>query len=124
MPTYTDIDLSFGIHPITKDVLKKNDLESARQAIRRIFFTEQFEKPFDPYFGLGIRKLLFEQNDATMKPIVMRKITEQFINYDPRLVLDDLDFLQTDNGLDITVYFHVIGIAESQKVNFTLERVR
>lgn len=125
MTTYVDLDLSFKPHPVTGDVLKKFDVEAAKQALRRIFFTEKFEKPFDPNFGLGIRGLLFENEDSTIVPILTRKIQEQLLEYEPRVVLDDLSVEFDENTLSLTIQFHVIGVPGStQQVAYTLERIR
>ena len=37
--TYSDIDLDFTVHPVSKDVLKKYDDESVKRSVRNLVTT-------------------------------------------------------------------------------------
>lgn len=124
--TYRDIDLSFKKHPGTGDVLKKFDVDAVKAAIKHIFLTTGYEKPFSPDFGMGINHLLFENMTPASKMILMRKVREQVFSYEPRAAIDDVRvILQPDrNTVYVALEFHVIGDPEPHSINISVERVR
>lgn len=126
MTTFVDIDLSFKKHPNTKDVLKKIDVEAAKQAIKNLFFTNPFEKPFNPYYGIGINSFLFENKSPITSIILKRKVQEQLNQYERRIVIDQLDIVDVadSNSIEIELKFYVIGNNVPQKLNIVLERTR
>ena len=126
MSTYCDLDLSFKKHPGSKDVLKSYDVEAVKTAIRNIFMYNMFEKPFDPLFGMNLRKFLFEDFSVLTTPLVQRHLQDQIDQYEPRAVIDSLtlDQASDDHSIHIEVKFHAIGFANSQTVNLVVERTR
>ncbi len=123
--TYLDVDLSFGKHPGTKDVLKRYDVEAVKQSLRNLFLTNRFEKPFNPFYGLGIRSFLFENTSPVFAIILQKKIEEQILEFEPRAIIDDIIVNMDDsNFVSIELQFHVIGNANQQSLNMSLERVR
>lgn len=124
--TFIDADLSFRKHPGSNDITKKYEVEAVRQAIRNIFFTNKYEKPFNQNFGLGIKQFLFENASPIFTVIVKRKIMEQLTEYEPRATIDDLQVNLTpdSNTASITLSFHVIGNPAPQKITMVLERTR
>jgi phage baseplate assembly protein W len=125
MATYIDLDLSFKRHPGSKDVLKLYDVEAVKSAIKHIFLYNKFEKPFDPAFGMDIKKFLFEHVTVITEPVVTRMLQNQIDQYEPRCVIDNVK-VQEDGkqSLDISVEFHVIGFPSRQSVNIVVERTR
>ena len=62
MQTFTDIDLNFIRHPGTGDVTRLFNLDAIRNSIMNIVSGKPFEKPFDEFYGTGIRGILFSLN--------------------------------------------------------------
>ena len=58
--TFKDLDLDFGLNSVTKDVNKLTDAESIKRSVRNLINTNNYERPFHPEIGSGIRGLLFE----------------------------------------------------------------
>jgi hypothetical protein len=58
--TFTDLDLNFLAHPVTKDVTAKTDEQAVKASIRNLILTSNYEKPFHPEIGSPIKSLLFE----------------------------------------------------------------
>ena len=56
---YSDISLKFTIHPAYHDIRPLTDLEAVKAAIINIVLTNKGERPFNPYFGCNVTKLLF-----------------------------------------------------------------
>lgn len=128
-PSYIDIDLNFKRHPGTKDVTKKYDTEATKQAIRNIFLTNPFEKPFDPEFGLGIERWLFEQNASSggiLSTALARKIREMLYIYEPRVVVDYLNVSspRDSNAMNIELTYHTLMNSQQDSLSFSFRRVR
>jgi len=48
---YKDLDLNFGINPVTKDVDKKLGDRAIITAVKNLILLNYFEKPFNPSIG-------------------------------------------------------------------------
>lgn len=126
MATYTDIDLSFGMHPSTKDVLKLVDVSAAKFALKNLLLTSAGEHTEDPFFGVGIKELQFELITPILKAFINKNITQSISTYLPEIVLQDLS---VDNNPDtgelvITITYYVSGSLHLQTFNYVLERTR
>lgn len=123
---YKDLDLSFVIHPIKKDVNKFIDDTAIINSIKNLLLTNHYERPFNPDLGSNIRKLLFEPIDAVTAIMVEREISQCITNFEPRvrviktMVIPDY----TNNGFTVQLYFSVINRTEPITINFFLERAR
>jgi phage baseplate assembly protein W len=125
--TYSDISLSFKKHPFTRDILVKYDVDAVKQALNMIFLTNNYEKLFDPNFGVGIRNSLFELSNPITKISLKKKIQHQLSYYEQRVVIDDIVLSDdTDSyALSVDFYFHVIDNPSMvEKLSLQIERVR
>ena len=126
---YIDVDLTFLRHPGTKDVFKKYDHEAVKQALRNIFLTNKLEKPFDPNFGLGLERLLFEPNMVTggiFSNFLQRKIEEMITEYEPRCIIDELivEAPEDSNAITINLSFHTIMNPQQDQLSFSFRKAR
>jgi phage baseplate assembly protein W len=48
---YSDFDLDFVAHPVTKDITKKLNENAIAQSIRNLLLTGHYERPFKPELG-------------------------------------------------------------------------
>lgn len=125
--TYSDFDLAFKKHPFTRDVLVKYDVDSVKQALKTLFLTNNYEKLFDPTFGIGIRGMLFELSDPVAKIALKKKIQNQLSYYEQRVVIDDIQLNDDIDSysLNVDFYFHVIDNPSMvEKLTLQFERVR
>lgn len=124
-PIFKDLDLSLRAHPVSKDVLKKTDVDAVKQSLKTLFQNGAFFIPFDPNSGIGFESILFEPLTPPLIGIFQRKISEKIFKYEPRCVIDSLSLVETEeNGITIDLAFHVIGNTTQQKFVYTLARVR
>jgi phage baseplate assembly protein W len=122
---YKDIDLSFGAHPVTGDVLKVLDVNAAKQALKTLLFTQFGERPFQPKLSSPLYRLQFEQNDPITLEVLKQTIERLIQNYDARILLDKVDVVPDGlNAVEITVFFHVVGIPVPASFSTTLTRLR
>lgn len=121
--TYVDFDLSFTRHPITNDVVKKNDADAIKQAIKIIILTSFYEKPYDPNFGTEIYDLLFENSYDIIEQRVYDMVDKAIKKYDPRVSIDDVsvNFDDGANSLNIKVAFTVFKNMKTEQANIKLE---
>jgi phage baseplate assembly protein W len=124
--TYQDIDISFGIHPSTKDILKLYDVTAAKFALRNVLLTSSGEKLDDFGYGAGIKQLQFELMTPPLISFIKRKISEQISIYLPEIAVQDINVASNiDTGeLNITLTFYVRGNLQLQKYSLVLERAR
>ena len=61
---YSDLDLFFNAHPITKDITVKTDTDAIKRSVKNIVLTNYYERPFKPSLGGGVRNLMFELNTS------------------------------------------------------------
>lgn len=123
---YSDIDLLF-LPKRNGDVYKKSDAGAVKQAIKNLILTNNFEKPFLPYYGGNIAGLLFELADDELNPIFIEdNIRIAIENYEPRAeVLNVFADLQADNNtLNVRLVFKIISTQETVTLDTSISRLR
>lgn len=125
MPTYSDININLEAHPGTGDVLKRLDVDAVKQSMKNIIFGDAFDVPFNPHYGAGLRRLMFENITESTIAVARRKVMLALSEFEPRVVIEDL-YIGDDgqNGLNIGVKFHVIGNPSSHTLNFVMGRIK
>ena len=56
---FFDLDLDFVQHPITKDIVRKTDVEAVKRSVRNLILTNRYEKHFHPEIDGGVTRHLF-----------------------------------------------------------------
>ena len=92
---YMDIDNTLSIKPGTLfedgvkrgDIYKKKDIRAVEQSIHNILLTNHFEKPFNPFFGANLRRLLFELDTTISESEVVDMIARAIKRDEPRVSL-------------------------------------
>lgn len=123
---YKDLDLSFGKHPERSDVLKKTDINAIRQSLRNLLFTMPGERPFQPYLGTELYRLLFEPMDPITISALDQTIERTIQNYEPRIDLQMIQLIPSpdQNSVDINIFFRVKGTGTPGTFTTTLTRLR
>ena len=123
----TDLDLVFGIHPVSKDIRMKTNVEAIKQAIKTLVLLNHYEKPFHPDIGCDVLKSMFEPFEGEFTDDMMRKHIHNVIdNYEPRAVLEkiDIDVDEDQNALGITIWFTPINETVMDKIDIFLRILR
>ena len=124
--TFKDLDLDFGLNSVTKDVNKLTDAEAIKRSVRNLINLNNYEKPFRPEIGSGIRGLLFEPMSPLTSLALQRKVEEVLLNFEPRInlvqVLSNADIDR--NAYNLKIMFYVVGNDEPVEVETFLERLR
>jgi phage baseplate assembly protein W len=77
-------------------------LEVVHQNLKMILLTSPGERIMDPNFGVGMRRFLFEQNDASTHSRIKAKIKRQVSEYMPYIEIQDVLFNTEANNDNIT----------------------
>lgn len=124
--TFSDIDLNFGLHPVTKDVVRKYDEEAIKASVKNLVLTQNYERPFHSEIGSQIRGLLFEPYSPLLNVILKKEITNTINNFEPRVQLIDVQIIAMpdNNDISVTIQFKIINTTRPVAVNLILTRTR
>ena len=123
---WIDLDLDFVNHPITKDIVRKTNVEAVKRAVRNLILTNRYDKPFHPEIDGGVTRHLFGLSTAHTKHDIEIAVKTCLQNYEPRVIVDnvivsgDLD----KNGFNVSIFFTVINTPEPIEISLFLERTR
>ena len=123
---WTDLDLDFKAHPVTKDIIFKTDVEAVKRSIRNLILTNRYERPFQPNIDGGVTRHLFQLSTPHTKHDIKSAIETCIANYEPRATVlsvfvgGDLD----RNGFDVTINFRVVNTPDPVTIELFLERLR
>ena len=123
---WSDLDLDFTAHPVTKDIVLKRDVEAVKRSIRNLVLTNPHERPFHPEIGSGITGILFELVSPTTAVVLQSEIRQVITNFEPRVRLIDISVLGDidKNGYYATIKFQVINVPNAVTIELFLERLR
>jgi len=133
---YSDIDLSFtpklSNRPSSDNIIvrrviyKKTDLDSVKQSISTILRSNNFEKPFEPYFGANITGMLFELANDTTHSEIEGQIEDAIEAYEPRVQILNLtvDLKRDQNSCFVRMVFKILNTGTTEIIETTLSRLR
>ena len=123
---WSDLDLDFKAHPVTKDIVIKTDVEAVKRSVRNLILTNRYERPFQPQIDGGVTRHLFELSSPMTKSNIQGAVKLAIANFEPRaevisvFVGGDLD----RNGFDVTIEFRVVNHPNPVTIELFLERLR
>lgn len=90
-------------------LLLKNYEDLVKQNLRILLMTNPGERPMDSYFGVGIRRYLFEQNLVTVYAEIEGVISEQVEKYMPFVSVEEISIeeIQDANAIKIQVFYYI-----------------
>lgn len=121
---YTDLDLNFIIHPITKDISKNVDKQAVIRAIQNLVRTNHYEIPFNPSIGGNMQKMLFEPLSPVVANSILREIEEVIKNYEPRATIRSISVIENsqEDGYEVIMEFYINNLTEPVAISTFLER--
>ena len=124
--TFTDLDLNFLAHPVTKDVTTKTDEQAIKASIRNLVLTSNYEKPFHPEIGSPIKSLMFEPASPILSVLIEKAIQQTIYNYEPRVRLTNVsaNLSPDSNSVHVTIEFVIVNTSVPQTVKLILNRTR
>lgn len=124
--TFVDLNLAFGSHPSTGDVLTRVDEDAVKNSIKNLVLTRNYERPFHPEIGCQVYSLLFENFTPVTAELAKKTIQNVLETYEPRARIIDIRVAETDdlNEIAITIEFMVVNSNRPVTVTTLLNRVR
>ncbi|MDW3191828.1 MAG: GPW/gp25 family protein [Cytophagales bacterium] len=85
------------------------DEEDVLQSLRILLSTIQQERVLEPEYGLDLVHMIFEPLSVTSAALLTRKIEQAILDFEPRIELDNVDYVQdVANGrIDITLEYTI-----------------
>ena len=123
---FTDLDLNFTAHPVTKDITRRYDESAIKASVRNLLLTRNFERPFHSEIGSPIRALLFELPGPMFTIMMQRAIVDVITNFEPRIEIIDVRVIDAsdNNAVYITLEFKIVNTERPLTLDLTLERTR
>mgnify|MGYP003348448969 CR=1 FL=1 len=123
---FTDLDLNFTAHPVTKDIVMRYDDAAVKESIKNLVLTMNYERPFHSEIGTPVNSLLFENNTPALPLLIQRVITDTINNFEPRANLVQVDVTNSadENYLDVTIIFTILNTSRPITLTMVLERTR
>ena len=123
--SYSDLDILFTAHPVTKDVTTKKDADAVKRSVRNILLTNNYERPFKPNFGANLRGQLFELQGIGTRRRIAGDIKEALYALEPRIRNVQVTIGENNrNNVDVLVRYNIINGLGRDSVDFTVTRVR
>jgi phage baseplate assembly protein W len=105
--------------------MKKNyklyDIDLVKQDLINHFYIRKGEKLENPDFGTIIWDMLFEQFTEDVKTMIAKDV-ESIINYDPRIVVNEVLVDSTDQGIRIQADIVYIPFNVTERMTFDFDK--
>ena len=140
---WADLDLDFTAHPVTKDIVRKTNVEAVKRSVRNLIQTNKYDKIFHPEIDGGVTRHLFGLATAATKHDISEAISTCLRNYEPRVIVDRVNVLSNEdtkfrnsqgginvtgnidrNGFNVSIFFRIVNSPEPIEVSLFLERIR
>ena len=97
------------------------DIDLVKQDLINHFYIRKGEKLENPEFGTVIWDMLFEQFTEDVKNIIAKDV-EDIINYDPRIVVNEVQIDSTDQGIRIQADITYIPFNINERMTFDFDK--
>ena len=124
---FKDISMTFKVNPLNDDLIAiKNETAIAR-SVRNIVMTIPGERFFQPSFGSGVNRVLFNNMDEISASVLEDEIRNSIRNYEQRVKLRSILVSPNfdNNTFDTVITYDIIGAdVPPQQLQFALQSAR
>ncbi len=124
---FKDISMTFQSNPLNDDLIVLKNANAIARSVRNIVMTIPGERFFQPNFGSGVNRVLFNNMDEISASILEDEIRNSIRNYEPRVRLRSLKVQANfdNNSFDTVITYDIIGAdIPSQQLQFALQSAR
>ncbi|SVC07683.1 uncharacterized protein METZ01_LOCUS260537 [marine metagenome] len=113
---YSDVDLSFKVHPTTGDLLKTKNATVIKQSMRNVLQTREFERIGHPEIGSSLQDLLFDPMSPITETRLRISIETTMRSLEPRAIIRDIQVLAEEdlNRYRVKIIFTMMGQQTSE----------
>ena len=97
-------------------LLNKTIVETTKQNLKNLVLTHPGERIMDPFFGVGIRAFLFEQDDEFLEESIKEAINSQVSTYLPHIEILDVSFGRNENQQVTNIDSHLLSMKIVYKI--------
>lgn len=97
------------------------DIDLVKQDLINHFYIRKGEKLENPEFGTVIWDMLFEQFTEDVKRIIAKDV-EDIVNYDPRMIVNQVTVDSTDQGIRIEADITYIPFNINERMTFDFDK--
>ena len=80
-----------------------SDYDATLQNMKLLLGSEKDEFRFDPFFGIRLKRYLFEQNNPVLMDVLIDEIYEQLVIFMPQLIITRSDITLTKDTAKVYV---------------------
>jgi phage baseplate assembly protein W len=123
---FSDIDLNFTAHPVTKDIVRRFDENAIKASLKNLVLTANYERPFHSEIGSPVRALLFETPSPMVTATLRKALIDMLSSFEPRVEIIDIlvNYRPDNNDLNISILFKIINTERPLTLDVVLERTR
>lgn len=123
---YKDIDAIFAPHPVSGDIITRDDDRAIKFSIKSLVLTNVFERPFHSEISSPVPSMLFDNFSNNFEIIMKEAIAQLIEQFEPRVDLLDVEVFpsQDNNRVYIKISFKIKNTLQNLEVGFTLDRTR
>ena len=123
---FSDIDLNFTAHPVTRDIVRRFDENAIKASLKNLILTSNYERPFHSEIGSPIRALLFETPSPMVTATLRKALIDMLSSFEPRVEIIDIlvNYRPDNNDLNISILFKIINTERPVCLDLVLERTR
>lgn len=90
------------------------DYYATLQNLKMLLWSEKGELFGDPYYGTGLKKYLYEQNDAVLRDILIDDIYTAIATFMPQIKVERKGITINSDGAKITATIEALNRADFQ----------
>lgn len=122
---FKDVSFSMAMHPQTKNLLAKTNIEAVKQSVINLLTLKKGDKPFHPEIASPIYGYLFELAGAVERLVLEGEVKRYLQYYEPRLNLQSVVVSFSNvNAIECTIIGNIVNTLEPFTVNVLVNRLR
>jgi hypothetical protein len=96
--------------------------EAVKNNLLNFFSTDQGERVFNPFFGSGLKKYVFENIDGLTNDFIKKLVTDEINQYFPFVGVAQITTTinEDTNTIQINLQYQVINFGIQDEINITL----
>lgn len=87
----------------------RDSRDASLQCIRLLMYSEKGEFIYDPFFGIRLRRVMFEPNNDVLKDILVDEIYTQLQVFAPQITTQRKDIKIIQEGKNVKIRFKAIN---------------
>ncbi len=112
--------IPFRIDPHTGGVAQAFGPEKLKENIIHILLTRVGERVMRRRYGGGLQQLLHDPNDDVLRALVQRQIAESLGQFEPQIVVRQIDVTQRDGALWAELHYMVRQTQQAEELTVPL----